>query len=72
MADSLHHSTAPLLLLLRVNILTLWRRLRSIREQSRLLTGVIFLFLVGYFALAYWLFYAGLRFIARFPVSARC
>jgi ABC-2 type transport system permease protein len=67
MADSLHHSSAPLLLLVRVNLLTLWRRLRSIREQSRLLTGVIFLFLVGYFALAYWLFYAGLRFIARFP-----
>ena len=51
--------------MLRVNLLTLWRRLRSIRDQSRLLTGVIFLFLVGYFALAYWLFFAGLRFIAR-------
>jgi ABC-2 type transport system permease protein len=69
MADSLQHSPAPapLLLLLRVNTLTLWRRLKSIREQSRLLTAVIFLFLAGYFALAYWLFFAGLRFIAKFP-----
>ena len=58
---------SPLLLLLRVNALTLWRRFASIREQSKLLTGVIFLFLTGYFALAYYLFFAGLRFIGRFP-----
>src|SRR6185503_8379536 len=68
MADATSHPTpAPLLLLLRVNTLTLWRRLSSIREQSRLLTAVIFLFLAGYIVLAFWLFFSGLRFIARFP-----
>jgi ABC-2 type transport system permease protein len=59
--------TSPLLLLLRVNLLTLWRRLRSISEQSRLLSTVTFLFIASYLVLAYWLFYVGLRFIAKFP-----
>jgi len=58
---------SPLRLLLGVHGTILWRRLKGVREQSRLLTAVIGLFLAGYFALAYWLFYAGLRFIARFP-----
>ena len=65
--DAPYTATAPLLLLLRVNTLSLWRRFASIREQSRLLTSVIFLFLAGYFVIAYYLFFAGLRFIARFP-----
>jgi len=68
MADSLSPSSpAPLLLLIRVNLLTLWRRLKSVGEQSRLLTTVTFLFVASYLVLAYWLFYVGLRFIARFP-----
>lgn len=58
---------SPLRLLLGVHGAILWRRLKSVREQSRLLTSVIGLFLAGYFALAYWLFFAGLKFIARFP-----
>ncbi|MFM1768820.1 MAG: hypothetical protein RJA22_1349 [Verrucomicrobiota bacterium] len=58
---------SPLRLLLGVHGLILLRRLKGVREQSRLLTTVIGLFLAGYFALAFWLFYAGLRFIARFP-----
>src|SRR5262245_20446750 len=57
----------PLLLLVRANTVTLWRRLKSIGEQSRLLTTVTFLFIVSYLVLAYWLFYIGLRFIAKFP-----
>ena len=60
-------SPAPLILLIRVNLLTLWRRLKSVGEQSRLLTTVTFLFVASYLVLAYWLFYVGLRFIARFP-----
>jgi ABC-2 type transport system permease protein len=56
-----------LLLLIRVNLLTLWRRLKSVGEESRLLTTVTFLFVASYLVLAYWLFYVGLRFIARFP-----
>jgi ABC-2 type transport system permease protein len=58
---------SPLLLLVRVNALTLWRKLKAIGEQSRLLTAVIFLFIGGYSVLAYGLFVVGLRFLARFP-----
>src|SRR5215467_4953485 len=56
-----------LLLLIRVNILQAWRRLKSVREQSRLLTAIILMFIVGYVTLSFWLFYKGLRFIAAFP-----
>jgi ABC-2 type transport system permease protein len=57
----------PLLLLLRVNALQGWRKLLAVREQSRLLTGLIASFIAGYFVLSFWLFYHGLRFIAQFP-----
>ena len=67
MADSTSTLPQPLLLLIRVNLLTLWRRLKSVGEQSRLLTVVTFLFITSYLVLAYWLFYVGLRFIGRFP-----
>ena len=68
MASSLSSSSpAPLLLLIRVNLLTLWRRLKSVGEQSRLLTIVTLLFIASYLVLAYWLFYIGLSFIGRFP-----
>jgi ABC-2 type transport system permease protein len=62
-----HSAPAPLLLLLRVNATHSWRRLLALREQSHLLTGIIGLFIVGYLALSFWLFYDGLRFIAKFP-----
>lgn len=58
---------APLLLLLRVNARQSWRRLLSLRKQSRLLTGVIGLFITGYLVLSFWLFYQALWFVARFP-----
>ena len=58
---------APLLLLLQVNALQMWRRLKSVREQSRLLTSLISLFVLGYLGLSYWLFFKGLRFISSFP-----
>ncbi len=57
----------PLILLLRVNALTFWRRFTSLREQSRLLTAVVLAFIVGYLGISFWLFYEGLRFILRFP-----
>ncbi len=50
----------PLLLLARVNTAQMWRRLQAVREQSRLLTGVIALFMAGYLALSFWIFYKGL------------
>ncbi len=58
---------SPLALLVRVNSLTLWRRVKSIRDQSRLLTAVITLFIASYWGLAFWLFYMGLKFVGRFP-----
>jgi ABC-2 type transport system permease protein len=59
---------SPLGLLIRVSTLQSWRRLKSIRDQSRLLTLVIALFMVGYCALSFWLFLQGLHFVStRFP-----
>lgn len=58
---------APLSLLLRVNALQSWRRLKAIREQSLLLTAIVTLFVAGYVTLAFGLFHWGLRFIGRFP-----
>jgi ABC-2 type transport system permease protein len=58
---------APLVLLLRIHALQLWRRIQSIRDQSGLLTSVIALFLTGYLGLSFWLFYKGLEFLAAFP-----
>jgi ABC-2 type transport system permease protein len=59
--------SAPLLLLVRVNLLQAWRRLLAVRGQSPLLTGLIALFIGGYIYLAFLLFYKGLRFIGNFP-----
>jgi ABC-2 type transport system permease protein len=66
-AKSVQSKPAPLWLLVRVNALQSWRRLLSVREQSRLLTGVIALFMAGYLVVSFGLFYHGLRFIAKFP-----
>lgn len=64
-AESEH--TSPLLLLIRVNTLHSWRRLLAIRQQSRLLTGIIGFFVVGYLISSFWIFYHGMNFIAKFP-----
>jgi ABC-2 type transport system permease protein len=58
---------APLWLLVRVSALQIWRRILSLRKQSRLLTGIIGLFIAGYLSLSFWLFYHGLKFLAAFP-----
>ncbi|MHB8519570.1 MAG: putative ABC transporter permease subunit [Limisphaerales bacterium] len=57
----------PLVLLLRTNLLQAWRRVRSLREQSRLLSSLIGLFVAGYLWLAFLLFHHGLKFVATFP-----
>jgi ABC-2 type transport system permease protein len=54
-------------LLVRVNGLQAWRRLKAVREQSRLLSGLIGIFIFGYAVLAFWLFCHGLRFVGNFP-----
>src|SRR5437899_4956169 len=60
-------STQPFMLLLRVNALQIWRRLKSVREQSRLLTLIIALFIGSYLGISFWLFFKGLKFLAAFP-----
>src|ERR1043166_3402665 len=60
-------ASSPLLLLVRVNILSAWRKLKGVRQQSSLLTGVISVFIGSYLVVAFWLFHVGLRFIAKFP-----
>ena len=54
-------------LLVRVNLLQAVRKLFALREQSKLLSGLIFLFVGGYIALAFWLFQKGLKFAGTFP-----
>jgi ABC-2 type transport system permease protein len=64
-----HTKTAPsaLWLLIRVNARQSWRRLLATRGQSRLLTSIIAIFVLGYLVLSFELFYHGLKFIAKFP-----
>ncbi|MGV3773842.1 MAG: putative ABC transporter permease subunit [Verrucomicrobiales bacterium] len=54
-------------LLVRVNLLQSFRRLLNVGESSRLLSAVILVFIIGYFAISFGLFYKGLKFIGRFP-----
>ncbi len=63
--DDLRH--APLALLMRVSLISAWRRLVGIRDQSRLLTLLILLFVGSYLVLSYQLFTYAFRFISRFP-----
>jgi ABC-2 type transport system permease protein len=58
---------SSLLLLLRVNALHSWRKLLAVRKQSRLLTSLIASFIISYLVLSFWIFYDGLRFVAKFP-----
>src|SRR4051812_34014960 len=58
---------SPLRLLIDVNTRQAWRRLTTTAQQNWLLTTVIFLFVGGYFALAFWLFYRGMKFVETFP-----
>ncbi|MCS7337009.1 MAG: hypothetical protein NZ739_02050 [Verrucomicrobiae bacterium] len=65
--SSVVRRAAPLALLVRVNLLQAWRRLKSVREQSRLLVALIFGFIAGYAVLTYGLFYKAFRFLNAFP-----
>jgi ABC-2 type transport system permease protein len=66
-ANTKQSAPSALSLLVRVNALQSWRRIKGLRHQSRLLTMVIALFMVGYLALAFWLFLKGLGFVGKFP-----
>lgn len=58
---------APLVVLLRIHALQTWRKLKALRGQSRLLTSIIGIFIVGYLIISFELFAWGLKFIASFP-----
>ncbi len=58
---------SPLWLLVRTNFIWGMRRLKAIREQSRLLSSVIIVFIAGYSILSFWLFRMGLNFMSKFP-----
>jgi ABC-2 type transport system permease protein len=58
---------SPLALLVRANALQSWRRLKSIRQQSLLLSSIVVIFIGGYITVSFGLFHWGLRFIGRFP-----
>jgi ABC-2 type transport system permease protein len=59
--------TADLFLLLRVNALQAWRRLKTVRATSSLLASSIGLFVVAYLTLSFLLFRRGLEFLNNFP-----
>ena len=58
---------SPLWLLIRVNTLQMFRRMKTSGSQSSLLIVLISLFIAGYALVASALFYHGLRFVSRFP-----
>jgi len=61
------HKDAHLFLLLRVNALQAWRRLKTVRATSSLLASSIGLFVVAYLTLSFLLFRRGLQFLNNFP-----
>jgi ABC-2 type transport system permease protein len=61
------HYKSPLLLLVRVNLLQSWQRLKSVHKTSGLLALAVGLFMVGYQVLSFLLFSRGLQFVNNFP-----
>ena len=67
---SLHPLTTPRFfrLLLWVHWRSFLARLRGIRRESPLLLVVLAGFVLGYLAVGYWLFFAGLKYLHNFPL----
>jgi ABC-2 type transport system permease protein len=65
--ESSASARSPLLILIQVNAIQSWRRLKSIRATSNLLASSIGLFVVAYLALSFVLFRQGLQFLKNFP-----
>jgi ABC-2 type transport system permease protein len=59
--------TSDLFLLVRVNALQAWRRLKTVHATSSLLATSIGLFVVAYLTLSFLLFRRGLQFLNNFP-----
>jgi ABC-2 type transport system permease protein len=56
-----------LLLLVRVNLIHSWRRLKSVHKTSGVMALAVLLFVVGYQALSFLLFSRGFKFVNNFP-----
>jgi ABC-2 type transport system permease protein len=56
-----------LLLLVRVNVLNWWRRLKSVHKTSGAMALAVVSFVVAYQALSFLLFSRGFRFVNKFP-----
>ena len=61
------NSERLLLLLVRVNLVHSWRRLKSVHKTSGVMALAVLLFVVGYQALSFLLFARGFKFINSFP-----
>ena len=67
MDDHPKRFSSPFILLLRVNLLQAVRRVSQAGSKSGLLTVMIGLFLLFYPLIASGMFYAGLRYVSKFP-----
>jgi len=54
-------------LLAKVHLKQNWRRLVSVFQESRLLSGAILLFILGYCWISFALFYRAMKFVGAFP-----
>ena len=72
MDDQPQRFPSPFILLLRVNLLQAVRRVTQAGSKSGLLTVMIGLFLLFYPLIASGMFYAGLRYVSKFPANALC
>jgi ABC-2 type transport system permease protein len=61
------NSESLLLLLVRVNLIHSWRRLKSVHKTSGVMALAVLLFVVGYQALSFLLFSRGFKFVNNFP-----
>jgi ABC-2 type transport system permease protein len=61
------NSESLLLLLVRVNLIHSWRRLKSVHKTSGVMALAVLLFVVSYQALSFLLFSRGFKFVNNFP-----
>jgi ABC-2 type transport system permease protein len=66
-APALQNGANPLFLLMRVNLLHSWRRLKSVHKTSAFMAVSAVSFIVGYQALSFLLFSRGFKFVNNFP-----
>ena len=67
MSDSSQRFPSPFLLLLKVNLLQAWRRVTQAGSRSGTLSFMVAVFLIFYPLIASGLFWAGLRYVSKFP-----